>query len=70
MFSSMALAIIYLRVLMILGLLGDPFVPFENLVCAIVFGGMWEAYQRVRRQDKGPQAMANGEGPHHKVKKS
>jgi len=31
---------------MLLGI-HDPFVPFENLFCAIFFGGIWDALGRV-----------------------
>lgn len=31
---------------MLLGI-HDPFVPFENLFCALFFGGIWDALSRV-----------------------
>jgi len=31
---------------MLLGI-HDPFLPFENLICAIFFGGIWDALGRV-----------------------
>lgn len=31
---------------MLLGI-HDPFLPFENLICAIFFGGVWDALGRV-----------------------
>ena len=27
---------------MLIGI-GDPFIPFENLTCALFFGGIWDA---------------------------
>ncbi|XP_067944628.1 trimeric intracellular cation channel type 1B.1-like [Watersipora subatra] len=69
LFSCTIAVLIYLRILMILGVIADPFVPFENLFCAIVFGGMWDAYKLVVRQDrKGTQA--NGAVHHQKMKTS
>jgi hypothetical protein len=37
---------------MLLGI-HDPFLPFENLICAIFFGGVWDALGRVLSNAKG-----------------
>jgi len=34
----------------------DPFVPFENLFCAIFFGGVWDSMQRAVSGKKGDVA--------------
>ena len=71
LFTGTAIILIYLRIFMTLGIMGDPFVPFENLFCAIAFGGMLEAYQRVIKSDqKGSSANGDVHHQHHKVKKS
>ncbi|XP_003747148.1 trimeric intracellular cation channel type 1B.1 [Galendromus occidentalis] len=42
---------------MLLGL-HDPFLPFENLTCAIFFGGIWDAISRAL--NKGGDAQSGG----------
>ena len=37
---------VYFRLSSLLLGIHDPFVPFENLFCAIFMGGMWDAMKR------------------------
>ena len=40
----------------------DPFIPFENLFCAIFFGGVWDSMQRaVGGGPKNADAAAKSE---------
>lgn len=34
----------------------DPFVPFENLCCAVFFGGIWDSMQRALSGNKSAEA--------------
>ncbi|KAF8567236.1 hypothetical protein P879_05454 [Paragonimus westermani] len=43
LFLSVAAVFVYLRVTMILLGLKDPFIPFENIVCTVLFGGTVDA---------------------------
>jgi len=45
---------------MIWGWMGDPFKPIENLVCSVVFGGMWDAWKRAV-SDNSVNNNSNGE---------
>lgn len=38
--------------------LHDPFVPFENLICVIVFGGIWDAIARAVNKGGDPSGAA------------
>jgi trimeric intracellular cation channel len=33
----------------------DPFVPFENLGCALFFGGIWDSLQKVLSRGGPPK---------------
>lgn len=45
---------------MLLGI-QDPFVPFENLFCAIFLGGLWDTLQRLLTPaSKGDQTTVRG----------
>ena len=69
LFASVIIVLMYFRLCMVWGLMSDPFVPFENLICSIVFGGMWDAYQRVMKDQRSNNAVsANGDS--HKLKRS
>ncbi len=46
---------IYFRLSSILLGIHDPFVPFENLFCAVFMGGMWDALQRALGKKKEPE---------------
>jgi len=41
------LKIFYLQLSSVLLGIHDPFVPFENLGCALFFGGIWDSLQKV-----------------------
>lgn len=48
LFSCSMAALIYIRLSMMLLGTRDPFLPFENLLSAVIFGGMWDALRRAR----------------------
>ena len=43
---------------LVLGM-GDPFVPFENLFCAIFMGGVWDAMKRAISRTKEEDVAQN-----------
>ena len=50
LFACSIAVLIYLRLSMVLLGTKDPFLPFENLICSVVFGGMWDALRRARAE--------------------
>lgn len=50
LFSCSMAVLVYLRLSMILLSTKDPFLPFENLICSVIFGGMWDALRRARTE--------------------
>jgi len=64
LFTATILILMYLRVSKVVLGTRDPFVPFENLICSVFFGGMWDALRRARSHEQ-----LNGGGD-SKVKKS
>lgn len=52
-------ACIYLRVSNILMDLTNPFSPFENLICLILFGGIWDAIARAFAIDEHCNTTTN-----------
>ena len=59
-------ALIYIRLSMMLLGTRDPFLPFENLLCSLVFGGMWDALRRARTVEPVNGTVATD----NKIKKS
>ncbi|CAH8639408.1 unnamed protein product [Heterobilharzia americana] len=59
---------VYLRITMILLGLKDPFVPFENAVCKVLFGGIVDAIRsafersRIRTAESVPPNLSNVSG--------
>lgn len=53
---------VYFRLSAILLGIHDPFVPFENLFCAIFMGGMWDALRRALGRAKPEEDLANANG--------
>ena len=51
-FFCLASSCIYLRLSAILLDLTDPFSPFENIICLLLFGGIWDALQRALAVDE------------------
>lgn len=60
LFAVIILVLIYIRLTTILLNTRDPFVPFENLLSAILFGGMWDALKRVTGQDSPAVVTTDG----------
>jgi len=53
-YFGLVLFFIYFKLSGILLGIHDPFVPFENLFCAIFMGGMWDALQKAMGRDPKP----------------
>ncbi|XP_074640900.1 trimeric intracellular cation channel type 1B.1-like isoform X3 [Tubulanus polymorphus] len=51
-YFGIAMFLIYFRLSSLLLGIHDPFVPFENLFCAIFMGGMWDALKRAVQRNK------------------
>lgn len=66
LFACSILVLIYLRLSMLLLGTRDIFTPFENLICSVIFGGMWDALKRARRTELSNGAVVAD----NKVKKS
>jgi len=64
-YFGLVLFFIYFKLSSLLLGIHDPFVPFENLFCAIFCGGMWDALQRAIGKEK-PVEM-NGTSAHTKT---
>ncbi len=54
---------LYFRLSSLLLGIHDPFVPFENLFCAVFMGGMWDAMKRAvsgkPKEDAGTENSTN-----------
>lgn len=53
-FSATLLVLVYLKLSMMLLGTKDIFSPFENLICSVFFGGMWDALKRARSKTIEP----------------
>ena len=63
---------VYFRLSSLLLGIHDPFVPFENLFCAIFMGGMWDALRRAVSREKKPEetdTRSNGFKTHDEKKR-
>eukprot|EP00918_Siedleckia_nematoides_P048874 GHVU01107110.1.p1 GENE.GHVU01107110.1~~GHVU01107110.1.p1 ORF type:complete len:289 (+),score=26.27 GHVU01107110.1:87-953(+) len=65
---------IYFRLSSLLLGIHDPFVPFENLFCAVFMGGMWDALKRAmtreKRTDEDANSVKNNLKASHEEKKT
>jgi hypothetical protein len=50
---------IYFRLSSLLLGIHDPFVPFENLFCAVFMGGVWDAMRRAVSREKVDESAQN-----------
>ena len=51
-YFGVAMFLVYFRLSSLLLGIHDPFIPFENLTCAILMGGIWDALRRAVTQPK------------------
>jgi len=51
-YFGVVLFFVYFRLSSLLLGIHDPFVPFENLFCAIFMGGVWDALKRAMSREK------------------
>ena len=58
-YFGLVIFFVYFRLSSILLGIHDPFVPFENLFCAVFMGGMWDALKRAVSREKKPEENAN-----------
>lgn len=57
-FFCIVSASIYLRLSAILLDVNDPFSPIENLICSLLFGGVWDALAKALTCDEQPSRYA------------
>jgi hypothetical protein len=60
---------VYFKLSSILLGIVDPFVPVENLFCAIFMGGMWDAMRRAVKPEPKPEEDKDGLGLRNDVMK-
>ena len=58
-YFGLVIFFVYFRLSSILLGIHDPFVPFENLFCAVFMGGMWDALKRAVSREKKVEENAN-----------
>ncbi|CAH8437506.1 unnamed protein product [Dicrocoelium dendriticum] len=58
LFLAVAAIFVYLRVTMILLGLKDPFTPFENIVCTVLFGGTVDALRSAFERSRAARAAS------------
>jgi hypothetical protein len=59
-YFGVVMFLIYFKLSSLLLGIHDPFVPFENLFCAVFMGGMWDALKRaMSREKKEPDTTKN-----------
>jgi hypothetical protein len=58
-FFCVVSACIYLRLSAILLDISDPFSPFENLICLLLFGGIWDALAKALSSDQSTRHVGN-----------
>ncbi|XP_064626467.1 trimeric intracellular cation channel type 1B.1-like isoform X2 [Lineus longissimus] len=59
-YFGVVMFLIYFKLSSLLLGIHDPFVPFENLFCAVFMGGMWDALKRaMSREKKEPETTKN-----------
>jgi hypothetical protein len=52
LYLAIVAAFIFLRILYLVAGIHDPFHPFENLVCSVVFGGVVDAFKQAVIREK------------------
>lgn len=58
-FFCIVSASIYLRLSAILLDVSDPFSPFENMICSLLFGGIWDALAKALSSDDSQTRYAH-----------
>ncbi len=66
-YFGVALFFIYFRLSSVLLGIHDPFLPFENLFCAVFMGGMWDAMKRAV-SGKTAETQATDNNPNNTAK--
>lgn len=65
-YFGVVIFLVYFKLSSILLGINDPFGPFENLICAIFFGGIWDALEQTLTSS-AQNARTNINDPHHKL---
>lgn len=65
-YLGVVIFLVYFKLSSILLGIKDPFGPFENLFCAIFFGGLWDALEQ-SISSPAKSSRANQNEPHHKI---
>ena len=60
---------VYFRLSSLLLGIHDPFVPFENLFCAVFMGGVWDAMRRAVSREKVDENAQNARNAKSKEEK-
>lgn len=66
-YFGVVIFLVYFKLSSVLLGINDPFGPFENLFCAIFFGGIWDALEQTLNMSTGQAARSNNKDPHHKL---
>lgn len=65
-YFGVVIFLVYFKLSSLLLGINDPFGPFENLFCAIFFGGIWDALEQTLSSSTR-ETRANANDPHRKM---
>lgn len=65
-YFGVVIFMVYFKLSSVLLGINDPFGPFENLFCAIFFGGIWDALEQAITTS-AQNSRTNSSDPHHKL---
>lgn len=65
-YFGVAIFLVYFKLSSVLLDIQDPFAPFENLFCAVFFGGIWDALERAISASAQAPRTSNKDPVHHK----
>lgn len=65
-YLGVVIFLVYFKISSVLLGINDPFGPFENLICAIFFGGIWDAMERALTSS-AQNTRNKTTDPHHKL---
>jgi len=60
-YFSLCIFFVYFKISSMLLGIGDPFLPLENLFCAVFMGGVWDNMARYLQAGKAAPAVSTGE---------
>ena len=65
-YFGVVIFLVYFKLSSVLLGITDPFGPFENLFCAIFFGGIWDALEQTITSS-AQSSRTSAKDPHHKI---